>query len=455
MQILKAIWEQVSLSFTISWLDVLEFRETHLSGAKHAVQALNYRFHQRQYQEQRCFSQGSEDFLGTNRYPTIGHQSAPVLATNHSFPPLSGHVHAPAPLCIYPHPHNNCYGGYLPQNYPHCTVPVPFPYPHPAVKQQFPPPTNNGYCYTNGYAPSTGYAYPVPTAQLIELEHTYDVPDSGRRPSSISVDQSVELNRNKSESDYRLNNNTDKDQEGSGTFESWDYVYRNLKSQGYSKDLGERGDILRNSTAKEANSKQHLTATDLEDALANLSVVDRPLKISEQKAKHKDKEAAVPKKQITPSSSYDNLSAKDTSSNSKKLVQTSSKTMPRDSKPDSSKTSKATSSKTIDHRKSAAKANDADTTTTTNKPNNKLKETRLKVNGNNNNNTNKWSCSTCTYLNSTADEICQMCFKSKRAVCQDMEVGGSECSNCTLVNPKNCQKCEACEHPLKDSPTYI
>lgn len=33
-------------------------------------------------------------------------------------------------------------------------------------------------------------------------------------------------------------------EDGTGTFESWDYVFRNLESQGYSKDLGERPNIL-------------------------------------------------------------------------------------------------------------------------------------------------------------------------------------------------------------------
>lgn len=37
-------------------------------------------------------------------------------------------------------------------------------------------------------------------------------------------------------------------QDGTGTWESWDYVYRNLENQGYNKDVGERGDILHTST---------------------------------------------------------------------------------------------------------------------------------------------------------------------------------------------------------------
>lgn len=37
-----------------------------------------------------------------------------------------------------------------------------------------------------------------------------------------------------------------KNQEGIGSYESWNYVFQNLEKQGYSKDLGERGDVLVN-----------------------------------------------------------------------------------------------------------------------------------------------------------------------------------------------------------------
>lgn len=37
-----------------------------------------------------------------------------------------------------------------------------------------------------------------------------------------------------------------KNQEGIGSYESWNYVFQNLEKQGYNKDLGERGDVLVN-----------------------------------------------------------------------------------------------------------------------------------------------------------------------------------------------------------------
>jgi hypothetical protein len=97
-------------------------------------------------------------------------------------------------------------------------------------------------------------------------------------------------------------------EDGSGTFESWDYVFRNLESQGYSKDLGERPDILspspermtgdsishRNHLEDVRNSHQHQqeqsAIKDLEETLMELRLEEfhkalpiehRPLKINE------------------------------------------------------------------------------------------------------------------------------------------------------------------------------
>lgn len=70
--------------------------------------------------------------------------------------------------------------------------------------------------------------------------------------------------------------------------------------------------------------------------------------------------------------------------------------------------------------------------------------------------TDKWQCKTCTYINSTSKDICDMCSKSRNATSEPtMEIGGAECAKCTLVNPKNLKICDACGSSLKDSPTYI
>ncbi|RWS04815.1 uncharacterized protein B4U79_07737 [Dinothrombium tinctorium] len=69
----------------------------------------------------------------------------------------------------------------------------------------------------------------------------------------------------------------------------------------------------------------------------------------------------------------------------------------------------------------------------------------------------RWSCSSCTFLNSSQREICEMCSRSKERGNEHLPLvsGGKECPRCTLVNDKNIDYCTACETNLVDSPTYI
>lgn len=71
-------------------------------------------------------------------------------------------------------------------------------------------------------------------------------------------------------------------EDGMGTFESWDYVFRNLESQGYSKDLGDRGNVLSPPLDRDSKTlgrlsgrdskKYQPTTMDLEDALRAMSL---------------------------------------------------------------------------------------------------------------------------------------------------------------------------------------
>jgi spermatogenesis-associated protein 2 len=93
-------------------------------------------------------------------------------------------------------------------------------------------------------------------------------------------------------------------EDGIGTYRSWDYVFRNLESQGYSKDQGDRPDILSSSPELMAgssisqnhlgdvrNSRHHQSsAKNLEETLMELRLEEfqkvapidrRPLKINE------------------------------------------------------------------------------------------------------------------------------------------------------------------------------
>lgn len=69
----------------------------------------------------------------------------------------------------------------------------------------------------------------------------------------------------------------------------------------------------------------------------------------------------------------------------------------------------------------------------------------------------RWSCTSCTYLNGGDAEVCEMCSRSKEKGCegQPLVSGGKECPRCTLVNYREKQFCSACGSSLADSPTYI
>lgn len=322
---------------------------------------------------------------------------------------------------------------------PHYAYPVPYTYAQapPVVKAPY---ATNGYC--NGYATvPSNYACSVPTGQLIELEgHAggCDVVDSRNRNGTYRNNDASYLNKN---------GDSDRDD----GFETWDYVYKNLESQGYSKDLGERGDVLspseieRNNRIRDANRK--VKSTNIDEVMNNLTLNERPLKINEALEKYKEndrdkrKNSTEPKKltNITPNSSYENLSTQDAKKASKNVsskTSVKSKFLSRDKI--SASMSKLTQNKTLDLRKSKQESESKSKN---------VNEQEAAV--------GKWQCRACTFLNDDLKDICEMCSKSKLAMEQQMEVGGSQCPKCTLVNPRDVKICEACSTSLKDSPTYI
>ncbi|KAJ8935433.1 hypothetical protein NQ314_012853 [Rhamnusium bicolor] len=455
-QIMKAIWEEISSSFKITWLEVLEFRKSHLCGLEQSIKALIYRHHQRQYQEHtRSYSQGSDPFGNARCQPISIPSTSPVLPINNSFPPLSGlssHHHVglpPPPQPMQPYVYTN---GYCANNYTTYGPYAYMPYGQPIVK-----PNTNGYYYTNGFVtpplPSS-YQYPVPTGPLIDLEPhngTYDIVDSSghkpRHPEHINNDLHKSKNNNEAKSNAG-DRETDKED---SQFENWDYVYRNLESQGYSKDLGERGDVLSPNSQRQAKEGKKIKETNLDEALNNLIVNDRPLKMNEAVKKLEQEKRKLPDnpkldKQPSPSSSYENVggpseTVKKPMPNPNKIISyAKTKSLPRDK--NSTISEKPIQSKTLDIRKAKEEIV------------NKLMD--YNVTDNSRPDSNKWQCKACTFLNDSVKDICDMCSKSRSTTAeQPMEIGGAECSKCTLVNPKNLKVCEACGASLKNSPTYI
>ena len=82
---------------------------------------------------------------------------------------------------------------------------------------------------------------------------------------------------------------------------------------------------------------------------------------------------------------------------------------------------------------------------------------RVENNINLNRKLNNWDCETCTYINMSNVNVCQICGKSRQKGNEDEPLisGGKECPKCTLVNKKDVKVCDACETSLNDSPTYI
>lgn len=311
----------------------------------------------------------------------------------------------------------------------------------------------------------------MPTGQLIELDNPkdnengcYDMVDSATKRQLDQLESHKQLAKSTNLDSLTLSKSKE---DGAGTFESWDYVYRNLESQGYYKDLGERPDVLQQNESKKKSKKVSKPSIELENEFNNLNltspisvVADPPLKINEALKKLKDHEVNRKSNyskiedsatRVAQSSSYDNISSQDSyNKNSKNLhpVPTKSisngvtKTLPRErvsmlspEKPNH------VSASTLDTKK--LRRQDVD--------NVKPKEVKQKGREEN----GSWSCHACTYLNAPMVEICVMCGKSKKTVEMTMAVGGSQCPVCTLVNPKEVTACQACNSSLKNSPTYI
>ncbi|PSN30338.1 hypothetical protein C0J52_26390 [Blattella germanica] len=550
-QLLKTIWEEVSRRFNCSWLEVLEFRENHIGTPESAAKGLVYSFHHRQYQEQHqhqlAYHPSPMDAYGTTaRFHPPGAacmygQMAPIHTGYYNYSPYNpGHA--------YTLPQPPRYTGLIsPQQALPPVVTYPMPptmhpaYHHPAVlksqdlyptnghhpHQHYPPqmpvaplPMQNGYSVPN--QPPNAPA-PVPTAQLIELDiasppqnnstetqKTYPIakePVLPARTMHHSHQQTSTMKRNPEPPNHSYNASLQKIEnqpltsgkakdDGTGTFESWDYVFRNLESQGYSKDLGERPDVL-------SPSPEHVGVKDLEETLMELrleeynkkmGVVDKPLKINEALQKIKmgtdTEHSRVSPSKNSPSvdivdgsiSAYDNMPSPPKEYPERERPVTiapapskppapsghkpTTMTLPRDTSRSERFTSYVPphySSATLDpkhlraYSTSPERTEPPKTRVEERKESIRNPEVEKKAVAPHVSDRDKWECVTCTYHNLPNHDVCEMCGKSKvrGSEVRPLASGGRECPQCTLVNEKGVDSCEACGNSLKDSPTYI
>ncbi|XP_076545422.1 PUB and ZnF_RBZ domain-containing protein tamozhennic [Osmia lignaria lignaria] len=447
-QILKQIWENVSQNCTISWLEVLEFRENHVGTPEQAIRALNYRFLEKMHQN-RPKAENYRDY----HYP----QATCIDAASPSVP-----YHIMPPNYNMPMP--ACQSDY---RYIEDTNTIPGNY-------RYFQPMDHGFVnrcsaygclpqgnkYLSGVNPyyTTMPAYTrVPTCRLIELDMpvsvaNYDKLHNRKSSHRISdLDDVVFYKRQSSDGDHydygRIDKKFTKSASEKNSYDSWDFVYRNLESLGYSKDLGDREDVLhkreydlrvnKQKPHKQNDSdEKHSTHRFEKNKSGRIDVneVDSPV----TNGRHHHDTLPFKKKSssfdLMDSNRYHDTFSENHLSSHNKEKKHGSQTLPLQRS----------------HRSSDQIVKIADTLKNMELPRpDKERETKGASVG--------WNCATCTYLNSQSKEICEMCGKSRHKGNEDKPLasGGKECPKCTLVNEKNVSICDACGTSLKDSPTYI
>ncbi|KAH8394625.1 hypothetical protein KR222_000300 [Zaprionus bogoriensis] len=178
-------------------------------------------------------------------------------------------------------------------------------------------------------------------------------------------------------------------QEGVGSFESWNYVFKNLERSGYSKDLGDREDLLvqsldldsltlangglaQNAPAEKRRSETHSQSANVEKA----------------RTLEKKREARVV--QAAPPTQLPN-----SSSAGVKKVKSALKTATIDNRATGS--SSGTGARNRLNPSTGAVAKQPPPVST-----------QLIVTS-----PNEWSCRFCTFLNPDTKRICEMCYRSK------------------------------------------
>lgn len=219
-----------------------------------------------------------------------------------------------------------------------------------------------------------------------------------------------------------------------------------MESQGYNKDMGQRGDLLfpesKSKTKRSARGGEHKSMK-ISDALQKMRL---------------DDDNYDSRINVAHSSSYDNLSSHSSSNNKgRNNYSVKTKSLPRESKTyEDQVTPTPTVSQTLDVKKARTKiSSKSENVRHKESPKDEVDNKKTSPSTSN---SSKWNCNACTYLNVPTKDICEMCGKSKSSITSPMPpmaVGGSECPKCTLINEKNVKICDACGASLTNSPTYI
>lgn len=469
-QILKEIWESVSKNFTISWLEVLEFRWNSVGTSEQAIRALNFRFLERMHQIREKNSTSS--YRNYRHVQPMGVDPsvmslAPSAMTYHQ-PMANNSTILPAmckPDSVYPTEGNFFFTpvdtvGTLSNRFVHPYVRV--------------PPINSYYpmSQTAQGNSTTSSATRVPTGRLIELDTPLPVANY-ERSLSMPNDSTVKPSKSRihdsemDEVDFRrcLGDDVDRAEYArvekkpvsklshaneDGKINDWEFVYKSLESLGYSKDLGEREDVLRKKEmmleARNSSRAQQKSSR----PLANVEQEEYAIRFVKDD-KRKTKSGTVKGTNFNEDDSSTLNGQEHRGTAGRKTLSSGWQDSANSTGESTSERSKKYSNTLPSSRSLYKSGNDHQAVT---KNVDSTRDNKQSAVGDTD---GRWNCATCTFLNRCGREICEMCGKSRRKGNEDKPLasGGKQCPKCTLVNEKNAATCEACSTSLKDSPTYI
>lgn len=455
----------MSQNYTISWLEVLEFRESHVGTPEQAIRALNYCFLEKMHQN-RCAKIDSykdiyypqQTSVETMPLPLSYHH--PIMHANYNatIPSVcqtadyrciedATNVAVPANYRFYQPDHGfvNCCNSYgcLPSHGNKFYGNVAQPHP---------------YCAT-----LPAYAARVPTGRLIELDVPASVANYAdkthtlRKPTSHRISDLDEVDfyrrQTSSDGDHHEYGKNDKRQVagklnssvGKDGYDTWDFVFKDLKSIGYYKDLDDQDDVLHKKELDPIRTFKHKTFRQMENEdkysahrLEKRRITSR-IETNETDSLEingKSHQDILPFKKKSSSFDLSDSNRYSTETyNKDKRHNSQTLPIPRNAQSSDQIVKIADSLKNLDVAQLSRGEKEK-------------KEAE---------NQKKWNCATCTYLNAADRDICEMCAKSRCKGNEDKPLasGGKECPKCTLVNEKNVTICDACHTSLKDSPTYI
>ncbi|XP_076069440.1 PUB and ZnF_RBZ domain-containing protein tamozhennic isoform X2 [Oratosquilla oratoria] len=299
---------------------------------------------------------------------------------------------------------------------------------------------------------------------------------------------------------------------GGSSWETWDFVFRGLKNQGYNKDIGDRGDILHHLGTRQnlytepvssgknnnnnnnnitLNNKRQDSSTkpktmSINQALQQLSLnetrerVER-LPSSSKSSSHSHGGDGFPHLTMR-NSLYDNVSVgfetapQDSDDyedrkllpkrNNTKLENKLDKNLGCSSlSSNRSVSSRGSHGRQEPHQPSEASRSSVATPSTIQHSSSKTVTQPASPTATQppaplppyEFDEKPWPCATCTYINERSKSACEMCGKSRRpgAEMRPLVSGGRQCPQCTLINERDAHECSACGVHLEGSSTYI